>query len=198
MTHGLRWPPLRNVVFMGMGEPLDNLRQVETAVDAMTDTRLWGIGPRRVTVSTVGPSVAAVERVGPWAVHLAWSLHAARDDVRTSLVPTQSASVEAIADAFRRHRRSRPPFVEITLVDGMNDGDDDADAAARLMSGFDAQVRFNLLPVNPNPGGHRPPPPSRIDAFASVLRRHGHRVMVRRARGDDLAAACGQLVVLRS
>ncbi|MEM1024727.1 MAG: radical SAM protein [Myxococcota bacterium] len=189
-------PTVRNVVFMGMGEPLDNLRRVERAVKLLVDGRLWGFGPRHVTVSTVAPSPKAVSRLGPWPVRVAWSLHAAEDQKRRKLVASQSSSVEALAEAFRR--LARPLFVEMTLIDGVNDLASDAEAAAWLFRNFESEVRFNLLPVNPSDvrPGHRPPPPERVEAFAARLRERGHRVMLRRPRGDDEAAACGQLVTL--
>lgn len=188
--------PVRNVVFMGMGEPLDNLLRVEKAVERLIDGRLWGFGPRHVTVSTVAPSPKAVARVGAWPVRLAWSLHAADEEKRRSLVASQAWPVEELAEAFRR--LARPLFVEMTLIDGVNDQLADADAAARLFQDFEAEVRFNLLPVNPSEvlPGHFRPPPERVEAFAARLREAGHRVMLRRPRGDDEAAACGQLVTL--
>jgi len=189
-------PPVRNVVFMGMGEPLDNLLRVEAALERLTDGRLWGFGPRHITVSTVAPSPAAVARMRHWSARLAWSLHAADEAKRRRLVASQRYSVQELAAAFRA--LSRPLFVEMTLIDGLNDGDEDAEAVLRLFEDFEAELRFNLLPVNPSevrPGFLRPSP-QRVEAFAVVLRSAGHRVMIRRPRGDDEAAACGQLVTI--
>ncbi|MGF1509373.1 MAG: radical SAM protein [Myxococcota bacterium] len=196
LTRSLNWPRLRNVVFMGMGEPLDNFRNVERAIALMTDSRIWGIGPRHITVSTVVPSEKALIRCMEWPTHLAWSLHCARDEVRRTLVPTQRLSVEQMANCFRSHRPGRPPFVEITLIEGVNDTARDAESAGRLMAGFRAQVRFNLLPVNSTGAEHRPPSSDAVDEFARILSTFGHRAMARKARGQDFAAACGQLVTL--
>ncbi len=189
-------PPVRNIVFMGMGEPLDNLRRVEAALERLTDGRLWGFGPRHVTVSTVAPSPKAVARMKNWPARIAWSLHAAEDQKRRRLVASQRHSVQALAAAFRV--LERPLFVEMTLIDGLNDAGEDAEAAARLFEGFGQEIRFNLLPVNPTevrPGFARPTE-ARVEGFAAVLRAAGHRVMIRRPRGDDEAAACGQLVTI--
>lgn len=191
----LRMPPLRNLVFMGMGEPLDNWRAVRPAIDVLVDGRGFGFGPRHVTVSTVGPSPRAIERLAGCPTRLAWSLHAARDEVRRSLVSTQRHPVELLRDAFSAvfATRKDPLFVEITLMEGVNDAPLDATAVLQLFDGFPREVRFNLLPMNPSRDGLRPSPPDRVERFAAELRRAGRFAMVRRARGQDALAACGQL-----
>ncbi len=203
--HGLRvaaelgLPRLRNLVFMGMGEPLDNWRSVRAALDVLLDGRGYGFGPRHVTVSTVGPSPASIARLAGCKARLAWSLHAADDAVRRRLIPTQKAPVEALRDAFRDLYRDRnePLFVEMTLIADQNDRPEDADAALALFEGFPAEVRFNLLPMNPWGPSLRPSPPERVEAFAARLRSRGHFTRIRKARGAEDLAACGQLAVLK-
>ncbi|MCA9555866.1 MAG: radical SAM protein, partial [Myxococcales bacterium] len=192
-------PPLRNVVLMGMGEPLDNPVAVEAALAILTDHRGFGLAPRHLTVSTVAPSPAAVRRASGWPGHLAWSLHAADDALRTALVPTARFAVAALRDAFAEvcAARGQPLFVELTLLDEVNDGDAHADAAAALLAGFPTEVRFNLLPVNPAPGlPFRPAAPERAAAFQARLIERGFFASLRRPRGQDARAACGQLAIL--
>lgn len=191
-------PPVRNVVFMGMGEPLDNARAVGRALALLTDPRGWAFAPRHITVSSVGPSPRAVGLARRWPGRIAWSLHAADDALRRELVPTATAGVEELARAFLSlvEARRQPLFVEMTLIDGLNDEDPHADAAARLFAGRERQVRFNLLPVNVTASGHRPSPIARVQAFRDRLRARGFFAMIRRARGSDERAACGQLLTL--
>lgn len=198
-----RLPPLRNLVFMGMGEPLDNLEEVERALALITASgNGLGFGPGHVTVSTVGPSPRAIAGAESLPARIAWSLHAADDDLRRSLVPTQRHTVLELRDAFRAlvGPRREALFVEMTLIDSYNDGAGEARAAADLFRNFDAEVRFNLLPMNPIPGSPalHPSRPERLAVFARILREAGHFTMVRRARGADELAACGQLAVLQS
>lgn len=190
-------PEVRNVVLMGMGEPLDNHRAVARALGLLTDNEALGVGARHVTVSTVGPSPAAIARTSGWPGQLAWSLHAARPEVRRRLIPTARHSPEALRDAFqaRLSGRRRPTlFVEIALIDGVNDQEVDAAAAAALFEGSDLEVRFNLLPMNPgNTRGLFTSP--RAEAMKEFLQSRGYFCSIRRARGGDELAACGQLVV---
>jgi 23S rRNA (adenine2503-C2)-methyltransferase len=219
-AHGLA--PLRNVVFMGMGEPLDNLDAVTGALAVIARSDGLGVGHRHVTVSTVGPSAAQVRRLAALPTHVAWSLHAADDVLRAALVPTARASVAELRDAFADVCRARgaPLFVELTLIDGINDAELDAERAAALFDGFPTEVRVNLLPMNGiGDAGVIPPgvplpahvraaqgraaegapiplraaPDDRVEAFAARLRAAGLFVMVRRARGAEARSACGQL-----
>ncbi len=183
--------PIRNVVFMGMGEPLDNFEAVAQATRILTHDRGFGLAPRHVTVSTVGPSPEAVRRLAALDTRVAWSLHAADDDVRARIIGTHKHPVAALRDAFFEVVGKAPLFVEVTLIDGANDRDEDADALARLFEGAPTEVRFNLLPMNPI--GNALGPSARVDAFASRLKASGFFTSVRRTRGDDSRAACGQL-----
>lgn len=191
-------PTIRNVVFMGMGEPLDNPKATRRALDVLTEPGGWAFAPRHVTVSSVGPSVRAVRLARDWPCRIAWSLHAADDTTRRALIPTARASVAELAAAFLDlvQARRQPLFVEISLIDGVNDAPRDADLAARLFAGHERRVRFNLLPVNPTGSGHQPSPRNRAEAFRDRLRERGFFAMIRRARGQDGRAACGQLVTL--
>lgn len=192
-------PPLRNLVFMGMGEPLDNPVAVEAALTVLTDSRGYGFGPRHVTVSTVAPSPAAVARAQDWPGRLAFSLHSAHDALRRSLIRSQRFDTQALTEAALAvcAHRAQPLFVEIALMDGINDGPEDARRAAQLMRQDAVEVRFNLLPMNPVAGSpYRASPPERAEAFAEVLRDEGFFTMLRRPRGQDAHAACGQLAVL--
>jgi len=193
-----RMPTLRNIVFMGMGEPLDNAAAVQRALSTLVDPRGRAFAPRHITVSTVGPSVRAVALTNGWPGRLAWSLHAADDDLRRRLIQTARESVGELARAFaaRVDARNQPLFVEMTLIDGLNDSPEHAVQAARLFRHGPRRVRFNLLPVNPTDGVHRASPPDRVEAFRDRLRALGFFAMIRRPRGRDRRAACGQLVTL--
>ncbi|MCC7381194.1 MAG: radical SAM protein [Deltaproteobacteria bacterium] len=188
-------PAVRNVVLMGMGEPLDNGAEVAQALSLIAVEDGLGIGRRHVTVSTVGPSPAAILSTLAWPAHLAWSLHAADDALRRRLVPTQRHSVEALRDAFAEvlAARREPLFVEIALVDGWNDDLEAAQRASALFRGFPAEVRINLLPMNPIDGPLTGSAPDRVTKFRDALIAEGYFCTVRRARGAVERAACGQL-----
>lgn len=190
-------PALRNVVFMGMGEPLDNHREVQRALTILTDNEGLGLGARHVTVSTVGPSPAAVAKTRGWPGQLAWSLHAARPEVRKRLIPTARFAPAELLEAFILRlgaSRRRTLFVEIALIDGVNDSRADVEAAAALFAGSGLEIRFNLLPMNPgNALGLETS--RRAKEFKDGLAAHGYFCSIRRPRGQAESAACGQLVV---
>jgi 23S rRNA (adenine2503-C2)-methyltransferase len=192
----LRQPELRptNVVFMGMGEPLLNWPAVDVALTILNHADGLGIGARHITISTVGivPAMAELAR-RPEQFRLAISLHAATPERRRALMPIERkydlAQVLKAAEAFKK----RITF-EYVLIAGANDGDRDADALAKLAHRMGALV--NLLPLHP--GGApdlSPTPPDRIRKFADRLRNQGVEAVVRRSRGLDISAACGQLRV---
>jgi 23S rRNA (adenine2503-C2)-methyltransferase len=190
-------PSLSNVVLMGMGEPLDNFEHVKTALTIIVGSSGLGIGRRHLTLSTVGPTAQAVRKAGVLDVPLAWSLHAADDALRRRLIPTARTSVSALLEAFQEALapRQAPLFVEVTLIDGVNDGPEQAEAIVTLFAGFPSEVRVNLLPMNSI--GHAelgPARAERVRAFKDVLAQAGLRALVRQARGADQASACGQLV----
>jgi 23S rRNA (adenine2503-C2)-methyltransferase len=183
-----------NVVFMGMGEPLLNWPAVDVALTILNSPEGLGIGARHITVSTVGilPAMAEVAR-RPEQFRLAISLHAPTSGQRRALMPIEKrydlAAVLEAAAAFRR----RVTF-EYVLIAGVNDSDQDADELARLARPLGALV--NLLPLHPGGApGLAPTAPGRIGAFADRLRQQGAQAVVRRSRGLDIDAACGQLRV---
>jgi 23S rRNA (adenine2503-C2)-methyltransferase len=189
---------ISNVVFMGMGEPLLNVDAVVEAARLLIHPKAFGLSPRRVTVSTVGivpriePLLAAVP------VNLAVSLHATTDAVRDVLVPQNRhfplAVLLGALKALPQISARRPVFFEYTLIDGVNDALEDARRLPGLLAGIPSKL--NLIPMNPHPDSpYRPPDPSRIDAFLRELAARGMTVTLRRSRGPDIQAACGQLAL---
>jgi 23S rRNA (adenine2503-C2)-methyltransferase len=192
---------LTNVVFMGMGEPLLNLDHVLEAVAAISDPERFGLGARHITVSTSGvvPGIRRLTALGPQFT-LAVSLHAARDALRDVLVPLNRRwPVAEVVAAARDHARTtgRRISYEYTMISGINDTADDADALAGLLRGDLAHV--NLIPMNPV--AHTPwaaSPPEVIERFAGRLRAAAIPVTIRRNRGQEIGAACGQLAAERA
>ena len=185
-----------NVVFMGMGEPLANYDATWAAVERFHDD--FGISARHITVSTVGvvPGMRrlAGERL---PVTLAVSLHAPDDALRNELVPLNRryplAEVLAAAREYLAASGRRLSF-EYAMIGGVNDAPAQADALARRLRGFSPAAHVNLIPLNPTPGyGVPASPPRRVAAFAERLRQGGVGATVRRNRGTDIDAACGQL-----
>jgi 23S rRNA (adenine2503-C2)-methyltransferase len=197
-VHGKR---LTNIVFMGMGEPLLNLDRVLEAVDALNDPRRFGLGARHITISTSGvvPGIRRLTALGPQFT-LAVSLHAARDALRDVLVPLNRRwPVGEVVAAARGHARAtgRRVSYEVTMISGVNDTDLDADAMAGLLAGD--LVHVNLIPMNPvahTPWSASPMPV--IERFATRLRAKGIAVTIRRNRGQEVGAACGQLAAERA
>jgi 23S rRNA (adenine2503-C2)-methyltransferase len=191
---------ITNVVYMGMGEPLLNLPAVVESARLLLHPKAFALGPRRVTVSTAG----VVPKIGPLLdalpVNLAVSLHAATDALRDRLVPlNRRFPLAVLLGALRAHAAitpRRPVFFEYTLMDAVNDAPDDARSLARLLRGIPSKV--NLIPMNPHEdAAERPSPPEVVERFAGELARAGVTVTVRRPRGSDIAAACGQLAARR-
>ena len=189
---------ITNVVLMGMGEPLLNFDNVVRAVRLMMDDFAYGLSKRRVTVSTAGV-VPAMDRIGDLLdMRLAVSLHATDDELRDSLVPlNRKYPLQELMAACRRfvdkqNTRSRITF-EYVLLDGVNDTDQHAEALIKLVRGLPTLI--NLIPFNPFAGsGYRTSPGKRVQRFYEILADAGITTIVRRTRGDDIDAACGQLV----
>ena len=187
---------LTNVVYMGMGEPLLNLDRVLASVGALSDPARFGLGARHITVSTSGvvPGIQRLTALGPQFT-LAISLHAARDALRDVLVPLNRRwPVAEVLAAARAHARAtgRRVSYEYTMIGGVNDTDVDAESLAALLRGDLAHV--NLIPMNPV--AHTPwtaSPMPVIEAFAARIRAAGIPVSIRRNRGQEIGAACGQL-----
>jgi 23S rRNA (adenine2503-C2)-methyltransferase len=187
---------ISNVVLMGMGEPLQNYEALLPALRLMLDDHAYGLSRRRVTVSTSG-MVPQIERLGQdCPVALAVSLHAPTDALRDRLVPlNRKYPLRELMAACRRYLRVAPrDFItfEYVLLDGVNDSDRNADELLALVQ--DVPCKFNLIPFNPFPdSGLARSPASRIRAFAQRLSDAGVVTTVRKTRGDDIDAACGQL-----
>jgi 23S rRNA (adenine2503-C2)-methyltransferase len=187
-----------NIVLMGMGEPLHNYDNTMKALRILHSEHGLAVSPRRITLSTVG-IVPGLERLArePLMPNLAVSLHATTDEQRTALVPpNKKYPLADILDTCRRFplkKRSRITF-EYVMLDGVNDTPDDARRLVRLLSGIRAKV--NLIPLNPAPGiPYDRPSDARVDRFAQILADRHITVSVRKSRGLDIRAACGQLIV---
>ena len=191
--------PITNVVMMGMGEPLLNLKNVVPAMDIMLDDFGFGLSKRRVTLSTSGV-VPALDLLGDQIdVALAISLHAPNDSLRDEIVPiNKKYNIETFLAAVRRYLQKSKAnqgkvTVEYVMLSHINDSTDQAHELAKVLK--DTPSKINLIPFNPYPGSpYTRSSNSRIDRFAKVLMGYGFTVVVRKTRGDDIDAACGQLV----
>jgi len=188
--------PVSNVVMMGMGEPLLNLDNVIPALRLMLDDNAYGLSRRRVTVSTSGviPGVDRLRDECP--VALAVSLHAPNDELRDRLVPVNRKYPlrELIAGCNRYLEKAPRDFItfEYVMLEGVNDSDKHAGELVRIAERV--RCKFNLIPFNPFPGSEfARSGAERIRRFAEILQRAGLTVTTRKTRGDDIAAACGQL-----
>jgi 23S rRNA (adenine2503-C2)-methyltransferase len=193
---GAETPHGANIVMMGMGEPLLNYDEVMKSIRLFADEEGMSIATRRVTLSTAGivPRIydLAAEQIRP---RLAISLTASRDDLRDRLFPiNRKYPLAELIEACRRYPlgdRERLTF-EYVMLDGINDSDRDALDLVRLLSRIKAKV--NLIPHNPAPElPYRSSPPDRIQEFQRILTEHGLPSFIRRPRGQDVSAACGQL-----
>jgi 23S rRNA (adenine2503-C2)-methyltransferase len=187
-----------NIVLMGMGEPLHNYDHTMKALRMLNAEHGFAMSPRRVTLSTVG-IIPGLERLAhePLMPNLAVSLHATTDAQRTALVPPNKRyPLAAILETCRRFplkKRSRITF-EYVMLDGINDTPEDARRLVKLLSGIKAKV--NLIPLNPAPGiPYTRPSDATVDRFAQTLADRYITVSVRKSRGRDIRAACGQLIV---
>ncbi|WP_265436135.1 bifunctional tRNA (adenosine(37)-C2)-methyltransferase TrmG/ribosomal RNA large subunit methyltransferase RlmN [Aeromonas media] len=191
--------PITNVVMMGMGEPLLNLANVVPAMSLMMDDYGFGISKRRVTLSTSGV-VPALDMLGDQIdVALAISLHAPNDKLRSEIMPINDKyNIEAFLAGVRRYLAKSNAnggrvTVEYVLLDHINDDMQHAHELAQVLK--ETPCKINLIPFNPFPGNpFGKPSNSRIDRFSKVLMEYGLTVIVRKTRGDDIDAACGQLV----
>ena len=192
---------ISNVVMMGMGEPLQNYTALVPALKTMLDDHGYGLSRRRVTVSTSGV-VPMMERLGhDCPVALAVSLHAPSDALRNELVPLNikyplAELMQACRDYLAHAPRDFITF-EYCMLDGVNDSDVHAQALVDLVRPTHTEAlpcKFNLIPFNPYPAsGLLRSPPDRVKAFAAILSEKGIVTTIRKTRGDDIAAACGQL-----
>ncbi len=189
--------PLTNVVLMGMGEPLANFDAVVAAMDIMQDDLTYMLSKYRVTISTSGivPALNELRKVSD--VSLAVSLHAPNNELRDQLVPINrkyplEQLIPACRDFIKGDKRRKITW-EYVMLDGVNDTDRHAKQLIRLLEGTPSKM--NLSPFNPFPGTeYRSSPPERIEAFRRRLMKAGIISMTRKTRGEDIDAACGQLV----
>jgi 23S rRNA (adenine2503-C2)-methyltransferase len=185
-----------NIVFMGMGEPLNNADRVFEAVRLLNDPQRLGIGARHITVSTSGV-VPGMDRMVDELpqVNLAISLHASTDALRDELVPiNRKWPIREVVAAGRRFagRTGRRVSLEYVLIDGLNDTEEQADGLVELSRGW--RSHLNLIPLNPTPGSRwSGTPAAGVDRFVRRLRAGGISVTVRDTRGREIEAACGQL-----
>ncbi|ATZ12251.1 bifunctional tRNA (adenosine(37)-C2)-methyltransferase TrmG/ribosomal RNA large subunit methyltransferase RlmN [Erwinia amylovora] len=190
--------PITNVVMMGMGEPLLNLTNVVPAMEIMLDDFGFGLSKRRVTLSTSGV-VPALDKLGDMIdVALAISLHAPNDTIRDEIVPiNKKYNIETFLASVSRYigksnANQGRVTIEYVMLDHINDSTDNAHELAALLK--DTPCKINLIPWNPFPGApYGRSSNSRIDRFSKVLMEYGFTTIVRKTRGDDIDAACGQL-----
>lgn len=186
---------ITNVVFMGMGEPLNNLENVITSLSIMTEPKGLAMTGRRITVSTCGIVPKLRELGERSSANLAISLHAVDDETRKELMPiNERYSIDELLDACRSFpmpKRKRIMF-EYILLKGINDSDEQAHELARKL--HDIPCKINLIPYNESPGlPYKSPGRRRLLAFQEILRKANYSVFIRNSRGSDISAACGQL-----
>lgn len=187
-----------NIVMMGMGEPLLNFDAVISATNLFMDDHAFGLSKRRVTISTAGVVPAIHKLIEFTDVSLAISLHAPEDNLRDELVPVnRKYPIEMLMDACRAYGAhigdSRKLVFEYTLLKGVNDRPQDARALADLLE--NVRCKINLIPFNPFPAsGYEKPSRKSVYEFQTLLMQRGFTTMLRTTRGDDINAACGQLV----
>ncbi|MEZ9443795.1 bifunctional tRNA (adenosine(37)-C2)-methyltransferase TrmG/ribosomal RNA large subunit methyltransferase RlmN [Vibrio sp. 10N.222.54.F12] len=191
--------PITNVVMMGMGEPLLNMKNLMPSLELMLDDLGFSLSKRRVTVSTSGVVSGLDQMTDNIDVALAISLHAPNDALRSQIMPINDRwDIQDFLASVRRYIASSNAnrgkvTVEYVLLDHVNDDMDHARELAELMK--DTPCKINLIPFNPYPGSpYKKPSNSRIDRFQKTLMEYNYTVTVRKTRGDDIDAACGQLV----
>ena len=195
---GSRSPAIENVVFMGMGEPFDNLAEVARATHLLTDDLALGIPRSRITVSTVGVADKIAAFFASCRAELAVSLNAPDDARRSAIMPINDRfDMGALSSAIRGALpRGRKVLFEYVLIAGFNDAPRDADLVAAYVR--DIRSRVNVIPVNPGPNpAHAAPTKETLDAFVARLASAGVTTLVRRARGQEVGGACGQLAGAR-
>lgn len=186
-----------NVVMMGMGEPLLNFDNVLAAMDIMMDDLAYGLSKYRVTLSTSGIVPAMYELAAKSSVSLAVSLHAPNDELRTKIVPINKkypiAELMQACKDYYKHEPKRQVTMEYVMLDGINDSDACARQLVKVLR--DVPAKVNLIPFNPFPNtSYKRSSLSRINAFRDILIKARINTVTRKTRGDDIDAACGQLV----
>lgn len=188
---------VKNIVFMGMGEPLDNFAAVMQAIAVLTQDAGMSFGPSRITVSTSGlvDQIDQLSKEASPALNLAVSLNASRDEIRQKIMPVNRkwdmASLKGAMLRFCAHPR-RQIFIEYVLLEGVNDSLECADELALYLQGL--KVKVNLIPYNPQSRDRFSTPSQEvIEAFWGRMRHHGFLTFLRRTKGRKIMAACGQL-----
>ncbi|MDO7641090.1 MAG: radical SAM protein, partial [Reinekea forsetii] len=187
-----------NVVMMGMGEPLLNFDNVVESMGLMMEDNAYGLSKRRVTLSTSGvvPRIYDLAEVSD--VSLALSLHAPNDALRNELVPINrkygiAETLKAVNAYFERLPDKRVCTIEYTMMNHINDSEELATELAAVLR--DTPCKINLIPFNPFPNsGYERPSNNRMHRFKDILQQAGYNVTIRKTRGDDIDAACGQLI----
>ncbi len=189
--------PVKNIVFMGMGEPFDNFEMMKKAIDILCDPRGLGFGHSRITVSTSG-HVEGIERFTkemPPAVNLAVSVNAPNDEVRSKIMPiNQRWDMKALKDSLVKYSENprRKIFAEYVLIKGVNDSIDSAKELGDYLQGLN--VKVNVILYNPQSKDRfSSPDQDTIDHFIDYLRKKGYQVLLRNNKGRKIMAACGQL-----
>jgi len=201
-------PEITNIVFMGMGEASDNVDNVVEATKIMTTRELFQLSASKVTVSTVGPSPESFKAFAEAPCVIAWSVHAANDELRKQLVPTTNYTMEELREGLIETMLARPMngrtvMLEVALMKGVNDSLKEAEELAafaeviaeRVMG---CKVMVNLIPFNDiGHGEYQRPDDKDVVAFQKYIHDRGLFSHVRATRGDDKTAACGQLATKR-
>ncbi len=188
---------VRNIVFMGMGEPLDNFDSVMQAIEILTDMNGFAFGPSRITLSTSGlvDRIYQLSEIADPALNLAVSVNAPNDAVRNKLMPVNRrhdmAELKQAMKDYCAHPRRRI-LIEYVLIEDRTDALEDAEALGAYLK--DLRVTVNLIPYNPQSRDRfAPPAPEKVDAFAKRMREQGYLTFVRGTKGQQIMAACGQL-----
>ncbi len=186
---------INNIVLMGMGEPLDNYENVRKAVEIMSSDMGMALSGRKITLSTCGLIPSILQLGKDTCVNLAVSLNAADNETRSDLMPiNRKYPIEDLLKACKGYEmpaRRRITF-EYILIEGVNASVKDAEKLARLLRGV--RCKLNLIAFNEHPGSQfKSPGPEAIEAFRKVLHKHGYTAVVRKSKGSDILAACGQL-----
>eukprot|EP00127_Corallochytrium_limacisporum_P002685 Clim_evm121s134 gene=Clim_evmTU121s134 len=207
LWHANQLERIRNIVFMGMGEPLDNYDNVLGAIRGITDVQRFSLSPQRVSLSTVGvaPRLRQLAKDMP-GVSLALSLHAPSQELRTRIVPTAKAwHIDRIMEAMEEYveaneainRKRGKVMIEYCLIQGVNDSDETAHELGSLLR--DRKVMLNVIPYNPTdvPEDFKPPTYEETSRFIDIVRNEPYNVhcLVRQELGQDISSACGQLVI---
>ncbi|QEN08125.1 23S rRNA (adenine(2503)-C(2))-methyltransferase RlmN [Oceanispirochaeta crateris] len=186
---------ITNIVYMGMGEPLDNLDSVLDSLEILTSSWGYGMSSKRITLSTIGIIPGMKKFLDTTGVHLAISIHSPYEEERKSLMPIQQvypiADIIELLKGYDWSGQRRLSF-EYICFDGVNDSEDHARALARLLGGIKARVNlihFHPIPDSPLTGSSR----SRMETFQTILKGKGYYTTIRKSRGEDIFAACGLL-----